>query len=997
MTHFSYPTNRDGRSYGENNDHHEETITIVPVQSVSDKEGERSALTSKASTLVGELNNLRSNIDMMADELQSLLATERAAVEQAELLNVMTSRIRESLNFDHILNVAVKDARNALDADRVLVFAFDPSDWSGKVVAEAVERRWSSALGMELHDPCFAERYASLYEKGRIHAVDNIDEADLGACYVDQLRGLDVKSNLVAPLILGDRLYGLLVAHQCAVSRQWSDSVIEFFRQLAIQVGYALDQASLLNQQRAAAEQAKRLNQINLRVRESLKAEDIFNAAVQETYTALNADRVIFYQLNSEGQGQVIAEEVRRQFPATIGSDLADPFFDAHHREAHLRGQVSAIEDIYDAGLDDATLNQLKLKSIRASLIAPVIAQQNLVGFLVAHQCAVARQWTSLESELLSKVAIQVGYALDQAYALEQQENAALQAQILNEIASRLGTSQDVTEILENAVEDAREVFRADRVLVFQVDQQLKGKAITESADPRWQSLVGKSLQDCGLDERYVKQAQRGRLTILNHPSDAGLSDFQLDRLTDAQVRSLMIAPVVIEKDLFGILVIHSCRQQRLWQEVDSNLLKQISNQISFALERVSLIEQRRMTAERYQRLNDISGRLQESLDISEILNVTVDETRDLLNADRVIVYKFDPEWRGLINAESVVSGYSSILGLETNEPRVTEKFAKAYLRGKITSYENIYEAQFQDCHIKEFASHEVKGYMAIAITTNQKLYGLLIVHQCSAPRQWTEVETNLLKQIAQQTGYSLEQALLREERQRAERLNKVRIRLQETSEVGSLLNVAVEEVRDILGVDRAIVYQFDSSWKGLITAESQAQGYPSTLGLRTNEPRVTEKFAKEYLKGKVTAYSDIYNADFVDCHIGEFAPYEVKSYMAVGIIANQQLYGMLIVHQCSNIRSWNELELDNLKLVAEQVGYALDQALLRQAQEEAIDRTPQVNLISFRIRESLDIERIFRTGVEEALNLMQCDRVVVYRFDDNWDGRIKFEAVKSG
>ncbi|QCS48710.1 GAF domain-containing protein [Picosynechococcus sp. PCC 11901] len=977
----------------------EETVTIVPVQATNANNGKHSTLTSKAGTLVSELSNLRSNIDMMTEELQSLLATERAAVERAELLNAMTSHIRESLSFEYILNATVSDARNALDVDRVVVYVFDDPDWLGKVMYESVERRWPSALGMSYSLVGLSDHAIRLFQQGRVEAFNNLGHGTTtDDTQLDQWQQLEVQASLTAPLLLGGELYGLLVAHQCAIAREWSESEIEFFRQLAVQVGYALDQAQLLDQQRAAAEQAQWLNQISARIRESLTPADIFAAVVQEVQTALRGDRTVVYQLGENALGgQVVAEAVERQFPTILGLELDLPWLEASHQDAYLRGQVTVIEDIYDANLDEAVLNHLKAKGIRASAIAPIIARQKLMGFLMVHQCSLPRRWADSELEILRQAATQVSTALDQAFALQQQENAALQAQILNELSSRLGSFNDTAEILETAVDDAREALQADRVLIFRVDGPQKAMAIAEAADPRWKSLMGKTLQDCGLDERYLKQAQRGKLTVLNRLSDIGLSASQLEALDTAQVRAMMIAPITIERNLFGLIVVHRCQGAHPWQEVDSNLLQQISNQINFALERISLIEQRQMTAERAQRLSEMSARLQESLEVQEILSAAVEEARDILTADRAIVYRLDQNWRGLINAESVVSGFESILGLKTNEPRVTEKFAKAYIRGKVTAYANIYEADFIDCHITEFATHAVKGYMAVGIVANQKLYGMLIVHQCSGPRQWTDLEINTLKQIAQQIGYVLEQAFLKEEQDRAKRLNETRMRLQAASTVEAILNVAVEEAQDLLGTDRAIVYEFDSSWKGLITAESVEQGYPTTLGLRTNEPRVTEKLSKNYQKGHIVAIPDIFNADFVDCHVNEFAPYGVKGYMATGISANQRLYGMLIVHQCASTRLWSETEIDILRQLSEQVGYALDQALLRREQEQALVRTRQVNLISFRIRESLDLERIFRTGVEEALKLMKCDRVVVYRFDDNWDGRIKYEAVKSG
>lgn len=524
----------------------EETLTLVPVTSHSN-ESNRSALTAKAGALVGELGSLRSNIDMMADELQALLATERAAVERAELLNAMTSHIRESLNFDYILNATVADSRNALDVDRVAVYVFD-DNYLAKATHESVERRWSSTLGSLYMDAPLPDQVIKLYEQGRVEAIDDVSTAQISPVLQNQLQKFEAQSSLTTPLLLEGKLYGLLVAHQCSNARQWSESEVEFFRQLAIQVGYALDQAELLEKQQEATEQAQWLNQISVRIRESLTTEDIFNAAVQEVQNALKGDRVTICRLNEDGENQVVAEAVGRQFPSVMAMKLPSPWLDVSHHESYLRGQIHAVADVYDANLEEDDVDQLKARGIRASLVAPVIAKQELIGFLVVHQCSMARQWSDNETEILKKAAIQIGTALDQALALQQQEDAAAQAQILNDISARLGGYTDVEEIVDSVVDDAREALKADRVLIFRVDSQLKGMAIAESAEPRWKSLLGKSLSDCGLDERYVKQSQRGKITTLNQISGAGLSEFQMEHLELSQVRSLILAPITIEK-----------------------------------------------------------------------------------------------------------------------------------------------------------------------------------------------------------------------------------------------------------------------------------------------------------------------------------------------------------------------------------------------------------------------------------------------------------------
>jgi methyl-accepting chemotaxis protein PixJ len=65
-------------------------------------------------------------------------------------------------------------------------------------------------------------------------------------CYVEQLAQLEVKANLVTPIIYQGKLFGLLVAHQCSDTRPWEEAEISWMNQIATQVGLALDNAQLL-------------------------------------------------------------------------------------------------------------------------------------------------------------------------------------------------------------------------------------------------------------------------------------------------------------------------------------------------------------------------------------------------------------------------------------------------------------------------------------------------------------------------------------------------------------------------------------------------------------------------------------------------------------------------------------------------------------------------------------------------------------------------------
>ena len=194
-----------------------------------------------------ELAILGSNINRMADQLQSQLQNQEDFAERTQVFTDIILRIRRYLNLEDILKTAVKEVRRVLYTDRVVIYRFD-QNWNGTIVAESVAPGWTQALDQKLDDPCFREGYVELYKEGRVRAIDNIYEAGLTNCHIGTLERFDVKANLVAPILKDNHLLGLLIAHHCSEPRAWQQAEIDLFAQIAIQIGIALEQANLLKE-----------------------------------------------------------------------------------------------------------------------------------------------------------------------------------------------------------------------------------------------------------------------------------------------------------------------------------------------------------------------------------------------------------------------------------------------------------------------------------------------------------------------------------------------------------------------------------------------------------------------------------------------------------------------------------------------------------------------------------------------------------------------------
>nr|WP_308796222.1 PAS domain-containing protein [Tolypothrix sp. FACHB-123] len=178
---------------------------------------------------------------------------------RSQLFSEITFKIRETLHLDDILQTTVTEIQKLLHADRVLIFRLW-ADGSGTVVQEAVLPDWPVVLGQNILDPCFQQNYVDKYRQGRVSAITDVAKANISECHRELLQQYGVQANLVVPILIRDGVWGLLIAHQCHNPREWQSFELDLLQQLANQIGIALSQAQLLEQETRHAQELTRSN-----------------------------------------------------------------------------------------------------------------------------------------------------------------------------------------------------------------------------------------------------------------------------------------------------------------------------------------------------------------------------------------------------------------------------------------------------------------------------------------------------------------------------------------------------------------------------------------------------------------------------------------------------------------------------------------------------------------------------------------------------------------
>lgn len=218
---------------------------------------------------------------------------------------------------------------------------------------------------------------------------------------------------------------------------------------------------------------------ITNRIRQSLDLQEILATAVDEIRAFLNIDRVKIYRFEADGSGEVIAESIRDNrlpslrglhFPADdIPPEARQMFVKSRQRvivdvEAQRKtthqldcpdtGKNYLTEDIRYGSVDPCHVEYLQSMGVSASLVVPILYQNQLWGLLVAHH-AKPHRFIEQELQFVQLLADQISIAIAQSDLLLQVQRQVEYEATVNRISSLLHCPLNITESRQLVLEEA--------------------------------------------------------------------------------------------------------------------------------------------------------------------------------------------------------------------------------------------------------------------------------------------------------------------------------------------------------------------------------------------------------------------------------------------------------------------------------------------------------------------------------------------------------------
>ena len=582
----------------------------------------------------------------------------------------------------------------------------------------------------------------------------------------------------------------------------------------------------------------------------------------------------------------------------------------------------------------------------------------------------------------------------------------------ITNIIQLMQREQEFDVLLQVVTDSVQQLLRADRVVIYRFDSDTKGTVVAEALTEGWTPSAGEQLDASCFGLKQAQIYQKQNIYAIADVRKIPLTAHQRQLMARFQVKASLCQAILIDNQVWGLLVVQQCQQPRPWQQHEIEVPQQIIRELVIHLQAYRLQNQSQRRAVQEKNLTSITNEILKATDTQSLYTTTVSTIRRVLDTDRVGVFQFYPDSghdAGEFVAEDVAAGISSALAAKVEDHCFGDRFAPKYAEGFINPISDVYKADLKECHLSILTRFDVRANLVVPLLKGDELWGLLCVHECRGPREWKEDEIDFVSKVGRLFSVARQQAaLLAQTQQAAEReksINQIVERIRKSVTVDEIFDTTTREVRYQLECDRVSVYQFHEDWSGTYVSESVGSDWRPLVGpgIETVWPdtHLQDTQGGRYANRESFAVRDIYTVGHSDCHVDILKQFQVRAYVIVPIFQGQRLWGLLAAYQNSGTRTWQENEMQLLMRVANQLGVALQYSqALNDSQTKAlqlqqgIERAQAVNRVVNRVRNTLDLDTIFNTATREVRHLLKVERVTIYKFRSDFYGDFISESV---
>ncbi|MEH2179152.1 sensor histidine kinase [Nostoc sp.] len=244
-------------------------------------------------------------------ERKQVEAQLRLCAQRDRLLAETLVRIRSSLNLEEILQTTVTEVRQFLQADRVFI-GLNNANLGVRTLAESVDPKYPSVSGWSTSDEAYLQELRNLLKDNLVRVVEDVTQISLSPKVKAHFQKFQTRATLTVPIMLGNELFGALIANQCSGPRDWQPIEIDLLQQMSQQVAIAIQQSQIYqklaelntNLEYQVQERTAQLQQKMQEVENLHRVKDVvLHTVAHDLRTSVMGNLMVLKNLLNQGQG----------------------------------------------------------------------------------------------------------------------------------------------------------------------------------------------------------------------------------------------------------------------------------------------------------------------------------------------------------------------------------------------------------------------------------------------------------------------------------------------------------------------------------------------------------------------------------------------------------------------------------------------------------------------------------------------------------------------
>ncbi|SEJ77499.1 PAS domain S-box-containing protein [Sphingomonas sp. OV641] len=792
------------------------------------------------------------------------------------------------------------------------------------------------ATGRHLFPPAFDALFAR-FAAGETVVSDDfaVITGPITAGFRDYMAGIGVNSGLAVPLVKGGQLQGVLTVQHDA-PRRWMRDEIALVEALAERTWATLTRARAEEKLRTRERDQQFLLRWTDRVRTAEEPAAIMNMTLAMLGEHLRATRTSCATIEidpdkadmADAGSYIIVAEWAARTPAGVGRTFPASNIPDVVRRAYLAGEMLVSADLAHDERFSADARQRYAENHIGARIGVPLTRGGVVQAILTIEQDRERHWRRAEVALIGEVADRMWGLLERARTEQALKARERDQAFLVEWSDALRSLTAPEDIMPVTMERLGRHLSATRVTYAEADDI---KRVFETC---WDwcdgcpSLIGTRVSLDTIGEQAQREWLAGEIVRYD--------DVTADPRTDAgdlavyatrQIGAFVSIPLIRDGRVAAILSVQS-RAPRHWRDREIALIRDMGDRTWNALERA------RTQAELAKRERDQafviawSDRLRAETSVEVIVSTTLAALATHLGTARANFaepvagsgFTVLHEWRDVTGSTSTVA-----------RPAVSDAVETAYLAGEPVVARDVDADPRFDIDARErYRAVDAVTFAAVPMVRGGATRGLLSV-QDRQPRDWSDREVQLLREVADRLWTMLERAraeasLLHRERNQAF-LVEWSDQLRQLTTADQVMAVTLERLTDYLGATRTTYSVASGADREFVVVANWCVGVNSVVGRRFSVAQVSEAVAAEWDAGRIVRYDDVVGDPRVlpgrEAYYDEI---EVRAFVTVPLVVEGEMRASLSV-QSVQPRRWRDAEIQLIRDVSERLWIALDRA----------------------------------------------------------------------